>query len=728
MLALVAGVTAPVRAQVTCWTETGLVKVMRQDMPTEVRDIRLWAMRGEVEWAQVVFRATTATQVRLETSDLRGPDGARLPAGCLSWHPAVYVRTAVSSGNGFPAPDDWPEVLPQGSTADLPAGQNQAVYLQVRVPPDTPPGLYRGKAGFTVMGEQPVTVPVTLTVWPLTLPGIPTMRSSYYIWWDGLEKRYGLRDSPRRQEVFDRFFWFLVDRRLCPMTLPCDIRDAAPYMRDPRVNGIRLPYVGTDDELRETIRFVRKRGWLGRCFYYMYDEPPKRLWHEVHAAADRLMSFDPLVARLGTIQPEPELQGKISIWCPNVESVYLYPERIAETRARGEEVWWYTCAVPLSPYPTYLLDDDAIAPRVLFWMQARYGLTGTLYINTLHWGGEGQDPWREAIASPELRANNDGLLVYTVGEGADVAPVTGVRLEMIRDGIEDFELLQLLRQAASEAARRVGLAEPGAVAERVVTDLASRAVPDARHCTRDPHRLLALRREAARLALSLQRDPERLHDLLGRRPRVLRELDEMVADDKFLVALPGTPSVDGKVEEPEWERALQANAPGRRTLVTRLRNLTGRIWPSQQTMVLSLYDQEYLYFAFICGEEDIAGLRFAAEEENLETVDRVGVALLVGGHPKWFILSADGAQFEGDLHNPQPLRQAAWRGRTHFDPDGYTAELALPRHFLADPVRPAVNLFRYAAPGEETLHFVGRYASRRSPDQLGRLLLEPPRQ
>lgn len=726
LVALAAGAMVAAQARVTWWTETGLVKVLRQDAPGEGRDIRLWAMRGEVEWAQVVFRATTAASVRFATGDLRGPDGACLAARCFSWHPAVYVRTAVSSGNGFPAPEDWPEVLPQSATVGLPAGRNQAVYLQVRVPADTPPGLYRGELGFTVTGEQPVALPVTLTVWPLTLPRRPTMRSSYYIWWEGLAKRYGLADSPRRRDVYDRFFWFLVERRLCPMTLPCDIREAAPYMRDPRVSGVRLPYVGTDAELRATINFVRQRGWLNRCFYYMYDEPPKRLWHEVHAAADRLLSFDRLVPRLGTIQPEPELQGKISLWCPNVESVYLYPERIAEARARGEEVWWYTCAVPLAPYPTYLLDDDAIAPRVLFWMQARYGLTGTLYINTLHWGGEGQDPWREAIASPELRANNDGLLIYTAGEGAAVEPVTGVRLEMIRDGTEDFELLQLLRQAAVAAAQRLALREPEAAADSVVTTLASTVVPDARHCTRNPQRLLARRREAARLTVSLQRDPERLRDLLARRPREVHEPEALVAQDKFLVALPGTPTVDGKLEEAAWEGALQANAPGRRTLVTRFRNLTGRIWPSQPTMVLSLYDQDYLYFAFICREEDVAGLRFAAEEEDLARVDRVAVALSVAGRPKWFVLTADGAQFEGDLHRPQPLRQVSWRGRTHFDTDGYTAEIALPRHFLTDPARPAVNLFRYAAPGDETLHFVGRYASRRSPDQLGLLLLEPP--
>ena len=514
----------PALAAVEWWTESGLVKVFQDAPAGRGRELRLQAARGEVEWAQVALRSPAAATVSFAASDLAGPRGAMLPRERVAFHPAVYVHVARSSGNGFKAPADWPEILPAGDKCDLKPNANQAVYIELGVPPNAAPGSYRGCVSLTTAGQEPIRVPLRLTVWPLTIPTTPTMRTSYYIWWEGLEKRYGLQaGTPRRREVLDRFFWFLVDHRLCPMSLPCDIRQGEPYMQDRRVNGVRLPYVGTDQEMAGVIKFVRDRGWLDRCFYYMFDEPSKRVWHEVKDAATRILSFDPAMARLDTIQPEPELQGQVSLWCPNVESVYLYDDRLAAACARGEEVWWYTCAAPLFPYPTFLLDDDAIAPRVLFWMQARYDLTGSLYINTIHWGGEGEDPWREAVASPELKVNNDGLLMYTSRGPGEVFPVTGVRLEMIRDGIEDFELLQLLRRAVAEAARRLDLPDPEGKAREMVTALASEAVPDARHCERDPRKLLALRAKAARLAIELQRDPGLLARLPAMAPHTVAE-------------------------------------------------------------------------------------------------------------------------------------------------------------------------------------------------------------
>ena len=186
------------------------------------------------------------------------------------------------------------------------------------------------------------------------------------------------------------------------------------------------------------------------------------------------------------------------------------------------------------------------------------------------------------------------------------------------------------------------------------------------------------------------------------------------------------PTIDGKLDEPEWEAALQANAPGLRTLVTRFRNLAGRIWPSQTTSVLSLYDKNTIYFGWVCEEPDVKSLRFMAEAGKLDKVDRVAVGLVIQGKPRWFVVTADGAQFEGDLGDPQPLRRASWLARAQLETDGYTVELALPRALLDDPIRPAFNLFRHSAPGDETLYFVSRYGSKASPGQFGRLELRPP--
>jgi hypothetical protein len=698
-------------ADITSWTAPALTKVFPDDPPGTSQAIRLQACRNEVEWGQIVLRGAEAVPVRFSASDLRSASGSVIPAGQIAFHPAVYVRVSLSSGNRERRPE-WPEVLPLSDNITLQPNRNQPVYVKVVVPEDAPPGLYEA----TITCSAGIEIPLRLRVWPLTIPRTPTTRTSYYVWWDGIETRFGLKDKPElRRRVFDCFFAFMLDHRLCPMSLPVDIKEAERYMRDPRVNGVRLPYCDDDKLLADTIAFVKRKDWLERCYYYLYDEPPWRLWPEVWAAANRLTGFDPLTPRLDTIQPEPDLQGAVSIWCPNVESVYLYDDRVAQARARGEQVWWYTCVFPKAPYPTFLLDDAAIAPRLLFWAQPRHDLQGSLYINTIHWGPEGHDPWAEAAVDRVLLGNNDGLVMYT-GRGktlADAYPVTGLRLEMIRDGLEDIELCHLLRD---EIARRAG---PEA-ARRHLAALASQIVPDLRHADREPRHLLRLREQIAAEIMSLQSSPASLDELLKLAMRSVPNPDERVAEDKFAVALPGTPVIDGKLDDAVWVKSCAANAPGTRTSITRFRNLTGRIWPSQGTQVNCLYDDGSLYFAFQCQEPEIAKLRPLTETGDLAQADRVAVALSVKGQERWFVVTMEGVQLEGSPGSPHPVRSGAWEAKTHCEPNGYTVEMRLPRSLAEGAL---INLFRYAAPGQETLYFSGRHSSKRNPFQFGTLEL-----
>lgn len=714
------------------WTETGLVKVMRQDAPGTARMMRLQAARGETEWAQIVLRGDGRQRsVGLSATPLADYRGRPLSGSEIIFHPAVYVHVSLPSGNEVRRPDYWPEVLPVADSVTLPAEGNQPVYVEVRVPYNARSGPYRSTTCLRVGDEAPVEVPLRLTVWPLTVPGIPTTRTSYYAWWEGLQKRFSLTPGTKQwREVMDRFLWFMVDRRLCPMSLPVEVQHGERYLRDPRVNGVRLPYAGTDEEMQQTIAFVKARGWLDQCFYYLYDEPPQRLWHEVWAAANRLHGLDPLTPTLDTIQPEPALQGAVSIWCPNVESVYLSEEAIAQARARGEEVWWYTCCFPKAPYPTFLLDDDAIAPRLLFWSQPRYDLTGSLYINTIHWGPEGNDIWAKAAVSPELLANNDGLIMYT-GRGtslADAHPVTGVRLEMIRDGLEDVELLNLLRQEIIDAAKQQGRGDGPRLAQEHLSALASQIIPDLRHCDRDPQHLLRLREQAARETITLQRHPEALDEILALKPHHFREGRQPVNFEKFCFALPGTPVIDGKLDDECWQRAAQSNRPGLRTTITRFRNLTGRIWPSQETLVHWLYDKDYLYCSFQCGEPEPEKLKTLAAVGEVAKADRVAVGLLPAGEDgncrqRWYVVTVDGNQLEGEPNTAKEVPQPGWQAKVQREECAYTVEIALPRRLAGTSLQPPFNLFRYVAPGDETLYMTGRFASKESPFEFGRLVL-----
>ena len=53
---------------------------------------------------------------------------------------------------------------------DVAGGSNAPVWVETHVPADAAPGEYKGSVSVTVGGKPAATVPVALTVWPVTLP------------------------------------------------------------------------------------------------------------------------------------------------------------------------------------------------------------------------------------------------------------------------------------------------------------------------------------------------------------------------------------------------------------------------------------------------------------------------------------------------------------------------------------------------------------------------------
>ena len=116
------------------------------------------------------------------------------------------------------------------------------------------------------------------------------------------------------------------------------------------------------------------------------------------------------------------------------------------------EQWVYTTGYPKYPRPTYHIDDVLISSRLMNWMCYDWGVEGVLYWDTSLYGtsdGEGscdmiQDMYDTALRYPS--ANGDGYLLYPGKPYGMDGPVGTVRLQSIRDGSEDYELLKTLEE------------------------------------------------------------------------------------------------------------------------------------------------------------------------------------------------------------------------------------------------------------------------------------------
>jgi hypothetical protein len=176
--------------------------------------------------------------------------------------------------------------------------------------------------------------------------------------------------------------------------------------------------------------------------------------------------------------------------------------------------------VPNHPFPNFaIVEAPPMDGRVLPWLAWKYGVESLLYHNLNWWfaqmgfdamaafqgRGPRQPTWRpEPLRWPHVPwqpqatpgYNGDGMLMYPGPEGH---PLSSVRLVNIRDGLEDYETLWLLRQRIQER-EAAGKTVPEEI-QRLLT-VPSEVAADLRHYSLNPSPLLLQRR---RLAEALER-------------------------------------------------------------------------------------------------------------------------------------------------------------------------------------------------------------------------------
>lgn len=110
----------------------------------------------------------------------------------------------------------------------------------------------------------------------------------------------------------------------------------------------------------------------------------------------------------------------------------------------NNELWWYGCNVPTGPYPTYHIDDTLLSARLESWMRYEYGIVGNLYwaVDSMSWNGDYTSDYYTQTGS-DLEAG-EGLLLYPGKPYGLDTPLASLRLEAIRNGLEEYELLRSL--------------------------------------------------------------------------------------------------------------------------------------------------------------------------------------------------------------------------------------------------------------------------------------------
>jgi len=124
---------------------------------------------------------------------------------------------------------------------------------------------------------------------------------------------------------------------------------------------------------------------------------------------------------------------------------------VQQVLQKGDEVWSYNCLELDPDSPKWEIDFSPINYRIQpgFLNQSR-GMTGVLYWQIDNWK---KNPWEDADSFEEggYTFPGEGMLIYPAVSDLVDGPVPSMRLKWLRKGVEDYEYIEMLKQAGRGA-------------------------------------------------------------------------------------------------------------------------------------------------------------------------------------------------------------------------------------------------------------------------------------
>jgi hypothetical protein len=466
------GVT-PVASAFPVWVQSSLVRVGKTDAAGTTSSINLSSARGETVDTQVIVQAPAAglSNVNLSSSVLTGPAGATIPASNVTLYREYYlsVTGTANYGGGSNPPlgsGAYPEPLipfndPEtgsplcGTAATLKAcnaaisgGQNQPYWIDISVPRgpvNSPPGTYTGTISVTAT-QGTVTIPVALTVWNFELPLQPSEASLWTLWPPAAgNTTTTLGQALMRNKVMG---WYDVAANASPDIANFGLNRSgldSYYFIGIQCNGSFSSIPSTSQINAAAANFP-----AGLALdFYLADElngctadysPIKTMGTNAHAANRSVKTMMTINA------VDSNLYGAIDHWVL-LDSVQQWP---ALPFTHGD-LWSYTsCNAGFGNAPEWMVDYPPINERIqagfLNWTQ---GATGILYYRSDGWtAGNTIGSWNNVDTTAcggGLGRPGDGIFLYPPGPIASTESAPGIRLKAIRDGIQDYEYAQILK-------------------------------------------------------------------------------------------------------------------------------------------------------------------------------------------------------------------------------------------------------------------------------------------
>ena len=386
-----------------------------------------------------------------------------------------------------------------GQTFDLAAGRSYMYIIKATSYLDTPAGIYTATVTVKDAGGNEIKkATVSAYVWNFTLPEETSCKTQMDLSWYNIYYSHECWDGDDSL-LYKNYYDLLLNNRVCAYTLPYNedgyFTDSriVQYLDNPRVTAFNPLGWTVRENLESRVPAAyaflsQKQEWLDKSYFYLVDEPlNKSHLDQINQYGALLKEHFPGYKMMApehvnyvwdkdsTVDNFSYVQDSINVWCfkpyffttyeqakydrrltywmtPKLEAnLGTFAERMYKEQAEGDELWWYVTRRPESPEITLLMETEAVRHRILFWQQKLYNVDSFLYYLANDWYEMAENngvnkKYEHTDGFDAFDCYGNGVLLYC-GQDFDVyGGVESIRLETVRDGIEDFEYLTILTE------------------------------------------------------------------------------------------------------------------------------------------------------------------------------------------------------------------------------------------------------------------------------------------
>ncbi|MFI5735992.1 glycoside hydrolase domain-containing protein [Kribbella sp. NPDC051587] len=190
---------------------------------------------------------------------------------------------------------------------------------------------------------------------------------------------------------------------------------------------------------------VKAKGWASKWWMHVGDEPQgesgREGWFGIH---DKIKAIWPDVKLADATFHDPvasEVAQTEDILIPNLLNYEWNPKTFDAERAKGKDLWLYNCNIPTLGYLNRFIDQPEYYQRLIGWLAAARNANGHL-----HWAFNN---WNISMDDQDVKG--DFWIVNPDKNHPDLLERT-IRLESQRDGIEDWEVVNILKKTHPQLA------------------------------------------------------------------------------------------------------------------------------------------------------------------------------------------------------------------------------------------------------------------------------------